>query len=59
VTCEPNQESTANVELKINSNSVELNVFVTNFIAETVTGMVKPLRGVSDIETIDLKISKK
>ena len=59
VTCEPNQESTADVELKINGDAIELNVFVTNFIAETVAGMLKSLRGVGDVETIDLKISKK
>jgi len=59
VACEPNQESVANVELKINGDAVELNDFVTNFIAETVAGMVKSLRGVSDIETVELKIVKK
>ena len=59
VACEPNQESAANVELKINGDVVELNDFVTNFIAQTVAGMIQSLRGVSDIETVDLKISKK
>ena len=57
--CEPNQESVTNADLTINGEKVELNSFVENFISQTVMGMVKPLRGVSDIETIELKISKK
>lgn len=57
--CEANQEATARVELKVNGNQIELNNFVRNFITESVIGMVKSLRGVSDIETITLDISKK
>jgi len=57
--CEANQEATARVELKVNGNQIELNDFVQNFITESVIGMVKSLRGVSDIETISLDISKK
>ena len=57
--CEANQEATARVELKVNVNQIELNNFVRNFITESVIGMVKSLRGVSDIETITLDISKK
>lgn len=55
---ESNQESTYAVELKINDREIELNAFVESFIAQTVTGMVKALRGVGEIKEIDLKVSK-
>ena len=57
--CEANQKPVARVELKVNGKETELNNFVENFIAQTVIGMVNSLRGVSGIETIDLKVSKK
>jgi hypothetical protein len=57
--CEANQESAFEVELKINGKAIELNNFVDNFISQTVAGMVKSLRGVGDIDAIDLKISSK
>jgi hypothetical protein len=57
--CEANQESAFKVELKVNGKTIELNNFVDNFISQTVAGMVKSLRGVGDIEDIDLKISRK
>ena len=59
IACEPNQKPVANVDLKVNGERVKLNNFVQDFISQTVTGMVKSLRGVGDIETIDLNISKK
>lgn len=57
--CESNQELTFDTELTINDKKIELNTFVENFIAQAITGMVKSLRDVGDIETIDLKISKR
>ena len=57
--CEADQKPVAQVELKVNGKETELNNFVENFIAQTVIGMVNSLRGVSGIETIDLKVSKK
>ena len=57
--CESNQKPATGVELKVNGKETELNSFVENFIAQTVIGMVKSLRGIGDIETIDLKVSKK
>ena len=57
--CETNQESTADVKLKVNGQEIELNSFIMGFISETVTGMIKPLRGVDNIETVELKISRK
>ncbi|MHC4693309.1 MAG: hypothetical protein ACYS67_11260 [Planctomycetota bacterium] len=57
--CDSNQERKLNAELKINGGIIELNNFVENFISQAVIGMVTSLRGVGNIETIDLKISKK
>ncbi|HEW79496.1 MAG TPA: hypothetical protein ENH34_06015 [Phycisphaerales bacterium] len=59
VSCEVNQKPVARTELKVDGKEIELNSFVQNFICQTVIGMVKSLRGVDNIETIDLKISKK
>ncbi len=57
--CDANQKSVSNADLTINGKKIELNSFVENFIAQTVIGMVHSLRGVGNIETIDLKVSKK
>ena len=57
--CETNQKPIVRAELKVNGNEIKLNNFVENFISQTVIGMVKSLRGVSDIETIGLKVSIK
>jgi hypothetical protein len=59
VVCSSSQELIVDVQLKINSEEIELNKFVENFVSQTIIGMVKSLRGVSDINTIDLKITKK
>lgn len=56
---ETNQEPSTNAELVVNGKKVSLNSFVKGFISETVIGMVKSLRGIDDIETIELKVSKK
>ncbi len=57
--CDANQKSVTNVDLTINAKKIELNSFVESFISQSIIGMVKSLRGVDNIETIDLKISKK
>jgi hypothetical protein len=57
--CNANQKPAVNVDLTINGEKVDLNNFVQGFISETVIGMVRSLRGVGDIETIELKVSKK
>jgi hypothetical protein len=57
--CDSNQKSVTNADLTVNGKKIELSSFVENFISQTVIGMVKSLRGVDNIETIDLKISKK
>lgn len=54
-----NQKPIAWAELQVNGKKIKLNNFVENFICQTVTGMVKSLRGVGDVETISLKISQK
>ncbi len=59
MTCDANQESVTNAELTINGKTIELNSFVESFISQTLIGMVKSLRDVGNIETIDLKISQK
>ncbi len=53
-----NQKPSANAELTVNGEKVDLNNFVQGFISQTLIGMVKSLQGVGDIETIELKISK-
>ncbi len=54
-----NQEPIARAELKVNGKEIKLNNFAESFISQTVIGMVKSLRGVGDIETVDLRLSKK
>ncbi len=53
-----NQKPAASVELTVNGQKVKLNNFVQGFISQTLIGMVKSLRSVGGIETIELKISK-
>jgi hypothetical protein len=57
--CDSNQKSVTNADLTINGKKIELNSFVEGFMSQTIIGMVKSLRGVDKIETINLKISKK
>lgn len=57
--CEPKQEPTAEVQLKVNGEEIELNTFARNIISQTVIGMAKSLRGVGKVETISLEISEK
>jgi len=57
--CEPEQKAGACVELKVNGEEIELNSFAKNIICQVVIGMAKSLRGVGEVETIELKISRK
>ncbi|UCG59414.1 MAG: hypothetical protein JSU70_07855 [Phycisphaerales bacterium] len=57
--CQPNQEPTAHIELEVNGREIELNDFVQSFISLTVIGMVKSLRGISSVQTVNLKISRR
>jgi hypothetical protein len=47
------------VELMVNGKEIPLNDFVVNFISETIIGMIKPLRGVTDVKTVSVKIEKR
>lgn len=58
MTQEVNQKPSANAELIVNGEKIVLNNFVQSFISQTLIGMVKSLRGIGDIETIELTISK-
>ncbi len=56
--CEPEHESVVQVELKVNGEDVALNDFVKGFVSETLMGMMKSLRGVGEVKTLSLEISK-
>jgi len=58
MTCESEQKPTLEIELLVNGSKVELNNFVQNFIGRAVVGMLTSLRGVSNVESVNLKISK-
>jgi hypothetical protein len=58
MTCESEQEPTLEIELIVNGLKVELNSFVQNFIGRAVVGMLTSLRGVSNVQSVSLKISK-
>jgi len=58
MTCESKQEPTLETELIVNGSKVELNSFVQNFIGRAIIGMLTSLRGVSDVQSVSLKISK-
>ena len=57
--CEASQKSAFQAELRINDKEIELNNFVEGMISKTIIGMVKSLRGVDEVKTLSLKISKK
>jgi hypothetical protein len=57
--CEASQKPAANADLTVDGEKVDLNNFVQGIISRTLIGMVKSLRGVGDIEKINLKISAK
>lgn len=57
--CESKHESGFNTELEVNGQTIELNSFVEDFLSQAIIGMLKSLRGVDDIETINVKIQKK
>lgn len=58
MTCESEQEPTLEIELIVNGLKVELNSFVQNFIGRAVLGMLTSLRGVSNVQSVNLRISK-
>ncbi len=42
----------------VNGQEIELNNFVQDFMGLAVTGMIKSLKGVADVQTVTLNISK-
>ncbi len=56
--CETNAQSQGRVELKVNGESIELNSFVEAMFKETILGMLRPLRGVGDIQSVNLEIAR-
>ena len=55
---ERDQEPSVQVELTVNGREIELNNFVQDFMGLAVTGMIKSLKGVADVQTVTLNISK-
>ena len=56
--CERDQKPALKTELKVNGHQIELNNFVQDFMGLAVTGMIKSLKGVADVQTVTLSISK-
>jgi hypothetical protein len=56
--CEPDQEPTLQTDLTVNGQKIELNNFVQGFMGRAVIGMLASLRGVGDIQSLSLGISK-
>jgi hypothetical protein len=56
MTCETDCKSRGQVTLKVNGQSIELNDFVACMFTETVLGMLRPLRGVDAVQTVNLEI---
>ncbi|MHC4580833.1 MAG: hypothetical protein ACYS14_05205 [Planctomycetota bacterium] len=56
--CEPDQKPVLKTELKVNGQEIELNNFVRDFMGLAVTGMIKSLKGVGDVQTVTLNISR-
>jgi len=56
--CEPDQEPTLQTDLTVNGQKIELNDFVQSFIGRAIIGMLASLRGVGDIQTVSLEISR-
>jgi hypothetical protein len=56
--CEPDQEPTLQTDLTVNGEKIELNDFVQSFIGRAIIGMLASLRGVGDIQSVSLEISK-
>ncbi len=59
MTCESECPIKDSVVLEVNGETVELNPFVQGFIAQTLKGMLRSLRGVAKPEAITLKITRK
>jgi hypothetical protein len=56
--CERDQEPILQTDLTVNGQKVELNNFIQNFMGGAIIGMLASLRGVGDIQSVSLEISK-
>jgi len=56
--CERDQEPTLQTDLTVNGRKIELNSFVQCFMGRAIIGMLASLRGVGDIQSVSLEISK-
>ena len=56
--CERDQKPALKTELKVNGHQIELNNFVQGFMGLAVTGMIESLKGVADVQTVTLNISR-
>jgi hypothetical protein len=56
--CERDQEPTLQTDLTVNGQKIELNNFVQSFMGRAIIGMLASLRGVGDIQSVSLEISK-
>ena len=56
--CERDRKPALKTELKVNGQDIELNNFVQGFMGQAVIGMLKSLKGVADVQTVTLSISK-
>ena len=58
MTCPSDQRSQPQLELEVNGRDVELNDFVQSFIVETILGMLRSLRGVDEVRSVTLTITR-
>jgi len=56
--CERDQEPVLRTDLTVNGQKIELNNFVQSFMGGAIIGMLASLRGVGDIQSVSLEISK-
>lgn len=56
--CEQDQKPTLKTKLTVNGQEIGLTNFVQDFIGRAVIAMVASLKGVAEIQTVTLKISK-
>ena len=56
--CERDQEPTIQAKLTVNGREIELSNFVQDFMGLAVAGMIGSLKGVADIQTATLNISR-
>lgn len=56
--CERDRKPALKAELTVDGQEIELSHFVQDFIGRAVVGMVTSLKGVADVQTLTLNISK-